>query len=224
MSDPIDELFILPPCEQPLELLHKDPGFLLVSKPSGLLSVPGRHPRNRDSVIARLQADYLQAAIVHRLDVDTSGIMVVPLGKQALSHISRQFQARTVSKSYTALVQGLVKDDQGSIDLPIAADAEHRPKYKICHQTGKPSLTRYQVLARDEQLQQTRLLLHPVTGRSHQLRLHLWAIGHPILGCSFYALGDSALLASRLLLHATLLEFIHPYTGEKVRGESPPPF
>jgi tRNA pseudouridine32 synthase/23S rRNA pseudouridine746 synthase len=224
MSDPIDELFILPPCDQPLEILHKDASFLLVNKPGGLLSVPGRHPRNRDSVIARLQSDYPQAAIVHRLDFDTSGIMVVPLGKEALSHISRQFQARSVNKSYTAVVQGLVEADEGSIDLPIAPDLDHRPKYKICHQQGKPSLTHYQVLHRDEVLRQTRLLLHPVTGRSHQLRLHLWAVGHPILGCPFYAQRESASLAPRLLLHATHLEFEHPLTGKRVRGESLPSF
>lgn len=223
MSDP-DELFILPACFEQVKLLYLDEFFLLIDKPSRLLSVPGRHPLNRDSVIVRLQADYPSAGIVHRLDFDTSGIMVIPLGKTALSHISRQFQARKVIKHYTAVVDGIVELDSGVVDLPIAADKDNRPKYKICHLEGKPSITEYRVLNRDLAANTTLLLLHPITGRSHQLRLHMQALGHPILGCEFYAHPEAQQKAARLLLHATDLVFEHPHTGAQVRGESKPLF
>ena len=212
MTD-VDQLFVLPPCLEQLELLRIDPDFLLVNKPTRLLSVPGRHPQNRDSVIARLLPDYPGASIVHRLDFDTSGVMVIPLNKAALSHISKQFQARTVSKHYTAIVAGLVAEESGVIDLPIAPAAG--PTYKICQHSGKPSRTEFQVISRDPQANTSRLWLHPITGRSHQLRLHLQAIGHPILGCEFYG-GDYARAAPRLLLHATDLRFVHPATGAEV--------
>lgn len=221
MQPDIEQLFILPPCDGEIEILQKTQGFLLINKPTRLLSVPGRHPQNRDSVISRLLPDYPGAAIVHRLDFDTSGVMVIPLNKPALSHISKQFQARTVSKHYTAVVAGLMEQDKGIIDLPIAS--AEGPKYKICHATGKASITEYQVLARDVAAQTTRVFLHPITGRSHQLRLHLQAIGHPILGCEFYG-GDYANAADRLLLHATDLKFASPQSGQPVFVESSPDF
>lgn len=224
MADALDDLHILPPCTAQIELLQQELDFLLIAKPARLLSVPGRHPLNRDSVIVRLQQEFPDAAIVHRLDFDTSGIMVIPLNKHALSQISRQFQQRSVHKTYTAVVQGLIENDAGTIDLPIAPDAEQRPKYKICAVEGKASLTEYRVLTRDLDAGTTRVVLHPVTGRSHQLRLHLHALGHPILGCSFYSLGESASRAERLLLHATELEFVHPVSGVLVVGYSAPPF
>lgn len=213
MHADIDQLFILPACTEELRILRKEQDFLLINKPTRLLSVPGRHPQNCDSVISRLQVDYPAASIVHRLDFDTSGVMVIPLNKPALSHISKQFQARTVSKHYTAVVAGILTEDEGVIDLPIAAG--EGPKYKICPERGKPSVTEYQVISRDEQVNTTRVLLHPITGRSHQLRLHLQAIGHPILGCEFYG-GEFALAAGRLLLHATDLHFTHPVTNKAV--------
>ena len=221
MQADIDQLFILPPCAGQIRILQEDPDFLLIDKPTRLLSVPGRHPQNRDSVIARLEQDYPGVSIVHRLDFDTSGVMVIPRNKAALSHISKQFQARTVSKHYTAVVAGLMEQDEGVIDLPIASD--DGPKYKICRATGKPSITEYKVLSRDEGPGTSRVFLHPITGRSHQLRLHLQAIGHPILGCEFYA-GEFAQAADRLLLHATDLQFVHPRTGEQVFVESPADF
>ena len=223
MSADLDDLAILPPCHEQVKILVQDSDFLIINKPSGLLSVPGRHPQNRDSVIARLQDAYPAAAIVHRLDFDTSGILVIPLNKAALSHISKQFQVRTVSKHYTAVVAGLIKDDQGRIDLPIVADPDNRPKYKICQETGKPSVTEFEVLSRDLAANTSRVWLHPITGRSHQLRLHLQAIGHPILGCVFYG-GEYAQKAPRLLLHATDISFIHPRTGEPVHFECSPEF
>jgi tRNA pseudouridine32 synthase / 23S rRNA pseudouridine746 synthase len=221
MQANIDQLFILPPCDEQIDILQRDADFLLINKPTRLLSVPGRHPQNRDSVISRLLPDYPGAAIVHRLDFDTSGVMVIPLNKAALSHISKQFQARTVSKHYTAVVAGLMAQETGVIDLPIAS--AEGPTYKICPQTGKPSITEYQVLSRDPVAATTRVFLHPITGRSHQLRLHLQAIGHPILGCEFYA-GEFAKAADRLLLHATDLAFVHPVSGAAVFVESHPVF
>lgn len=219
-----ESLAVLPACYEDIKILYRDEAFLLIEKPAGLLSVPGRHPQNRDSVILRLQADYPSATMVHRLDYDTSGVMVVPLTPAALSSISKAFQQRVVEKTYTAVVAGLPESDSGEIDLPIAADSENRPKYKICYTTGKPSLTRYEVIGRDARQKRSRLLLHPVTGRSHQLRLHLWAAGYPILGCPFYNAGESALAADRLLLHATSLEFPHPVTGVPVKIHSEPVF
>ncbi|RYY03100.1 MAG: RNA pseudouridine synthase [Gammaproteobacteria bacterium] len=224
MADTFDELTVLPKCLAEVVIIQRDPEFLIINKPTRLLSVPGRHPQNRDSVIARLLVDFSNAAIVHRLDFDTSGLMVIPLNKKSLSHISKQFQARTISKTYTAVVDGLVKDDSGVIDLPIAPDMENRPKYKICAATGRQSVTEFTVLFRDQDAQTSRVLLHPITGRSHQLRLHMQAIGHPILGCEFYADEDALVKASRLLLHATELEFLHPVTGEKISVQCEPDF
>ena len=224
MSEVFDDLAVLPKCTEEVEILQRDPAFLLINKPTRLLSVPGRHPQNRDSVIARLLPDVPSAAIVHRLDFDTSGIMVIPLNKAALSHISKQFQARTTHKTYTAIVNGLVKNDSGVIDLPIAPDMENRPKYKICAETGRQSVTEFTVVSRDEIAQTSRVLLHPITGRSHQLRLHMLALGHPILGCEFYADEVALKKSSRLLLHATKLEFDHPVTGSRVLGICNPEF
>ncbi|HWV14041.1 MAG TPA: pseudouridine synthase [Cellvibrio sp.] len=224
MSGGLEDLAVLPPCAEQVEILHRDGQFLIINKPARLLSVPGRHPQNRDSVIVRLQGEFPGAAIVHRLDFDTSGIMVVPLTPMSLSHISKQFQARTVHKTYTAIVDGLIDEERGRIDLAIAADLENRPKYKICAVSGKPSITEFTLLERDELAQTSRVLLHPITGRSHQLRLHMQAIGHPILGCEFYADQAALAKASRLLLHATRLEFTHPLSGERVVEICEPPF
>lgn len=219
-----DDLAILPVCLDEITILQRDPEFLLINKPSRLLSVPGRHPKNRDSVIARLLPDFPGASIVHRLDFDTSGIMVIPLNKKSLSHISKQFQTRTTRKIYTAVVDGILKKDKGVIDLPIAPDNENRPKYKICADEGRQSVTEFTVASRDELGQTSRVLLHPITGRSHQLRLHMQAIGHPILGCEFYADETALKKSSRLLLHATKLEFDHPLSSERIRGKSEVPF
>lgn len=223
MNDSLGQLFVLPSCEEPLQVLHAEATHLLVDKPTRLLSVPGRSPENRDCVISRLQLEYPGATAVHRLDFDTSGIMVVPLSKAALSHLSRQFQQRSVNKCYTAVVYGQVEQDRGRIDLPIAPDREARPKYKISPE-GKASVTDYQVLERNSQNNTTRLALYPITGRSHQLRLHLQALGHPILGCEFYAHAEALAMADRLLLHASELSFEHPTTGQRVNTTSAVPF
>lgn len=214
--------YLVPHSQEPIRILYADDDLLLVRKPHLLLSVPGRHPLNRDCLITRLQRDYPGARIVHRLDLDTSGIMVIPLHRASHAHISRQFQERGVDKTYHAVVYGEVGPDAGEIDLAIAADWENRPRQVISAGRGKQALTRYEVLAR--QGDRTRLLLRPVTGRSHQLRIHLAAIGHPILGCDLYAHDAALAMSERLLLHATTLEFTHPGSGERFGGECPPDF
>lgn len=212
----------MPPCHEVVEILQVDDSFLLVSKPSGLLSVPGKNPLNRDSLISRLQQDYPEARIVHRLDMDTSGIMVVALGADSHRALSKQFEQRETYKEYTAVVCGRVEKNAGSIDLPLICDWPNRPKQMVCYDNGKQALTHYEVLERLED--RTRLLLKPVTGRSHQLRVHTMAIGHPILGCEFYADATAFAMAPRLQLHASSLHINHPESGERVHGECPVPF
>jgi len=187
------------------------------------LSVPGRSPLNRDCVISRLAPGFPGAAAVHRLDFDTSGLLVVPLNKASLSNLSKQFQTRSISKRYVAVVEGQVPEDAGRVDQPIAPDWERRPKYKISIE-GKPAQTDYQVTARDPAENTSRLALYPITGRSHQLRLHMQALGHPILGCCFYAPESVRARSKRLLLHAVELSFRHPATERWLTFESPVPF
>lgn len=223
MSAVLDDLAILPATNQAYDIHYQDDVLLVVSKPSHLLTVPGRHPQNRDCLISRVQREFPSAQVVHRLDYDTSGLVVLPLTKKALSDISKQFQARTVEKEYQALVKGHIAAS-GEIALPIAADLDNRPLYKICQQTGKPSLTYYQRLDYNAQADTSLVLLKPVTGRSHQLRLHLSAIGHPILGDTLYAEAAIASASARLLLHAWQIEFKHPLTGKLLKVALPPPF
>ena len=214
--------YLVPHSQEEIAILYEDSDLLLVRKPDLLLSIPGRHPLNRDCLISRLRATYPSASIVHRLDLDTSGIMVIPLNKATHAHISRQFQQRQVQKSYHAIVFGVVAADTGEIDLPIAPDWNDRPRQMICQERGKSALTRYQVLQRATD--RSRLLLQPVSGRSHQLRIHLRELGHPILGCDMYAHETALHMAERLLLHATTLAFEHPTTGQWLQGECPPDF
>jgi tRNA pseudouridine32 synthase/23S rRNA pseudouridine746 synthase len=214
--------YLVPHSQEEIRILYEDEHLLLVRKPDLLLSIPGRHPLNKDSLITRLQVEYPNARIVHRLDLDTSGIMVIPLDKPTHAHISRQFQQRRVEKAYHALVYGRVERDKGEIDLPIACDWNNRPRQKICPANGKPALTRYRVLERSGD--RSRLLLSPVTGRSHQLRIHLRELGHPILGCDMYAHEAALAMAPRLMLHATRLGFEHPATGQWLARECPPDF
>lgn len=223
-SEPEDALppYIVPHSQSAIPVLYEDNDLLIVDKPHLLLSVPGRHPVNRDSLISRLSIQYPGVNAVHRLDLDTSGLLVVPRTRDALAEISRSFQARRITKEYTAMVWGEVLTDEGEVDLPIARDWINRPRQKICRDTGKPSLTRYEVLAR--KAGQTLLRLIPVTGRSHQLRIHLRELGHPILGCDMYAHREALLAAPRLMLHATRLGFQHPSTGDWLQAFSPPPF
>ncbi len=217
-----DQPYLVPHSKEEIAIIHEDDDLLLVRKPHLLLTIPGRHPLNKDCLISRLQQTYPTASIVHRLDLDTSGIMVIPLNKPTHAHISRQFQERQVEKSYYAVVYGVVDPDSGEIDLPIAPDWQNRPLQVISHERGKSALTRFEVAQRFDD--RTRLLLKPVTGRSHQLRIHMRELGHPILGCDMYAHEEALAMSPRLLLHATQLAFTHPTTGDWLSGESPPDF
>jgi tRNA pseudouridine32 synthase/23S rRNA pseudouridine746 synthase len=214
--------YLVPHSTEEIAILHEDSDLLLVRKPDLLLSIPGRHPLNKDCLITRLRERYPTASIVHRLDLDTSGIMVIPLNKATHADISRQFQQREVEKSYHAIVFGVIEPDRGEVDLPIARDWENRPRQMISSERGKSALTRYTVMERGSD--RTRVLLQPVTGRSHQLRIHMRELGHPILGCDMYAHETALSMADRLMLHATSLGFKHPATGEWLSGECPADF
>lgn len=210
-----------------MEPLYADDTLLVVDKPSGLLAVPGRGADKQDCLSARVQARYPDALIVHRLDMATSGLMVMARGMAAQRELSRAFAAREVSKRYIAVVAGRLEapaDGWGIIDLPIVVDWPNRPLRIVDHQSGKPSLTRWRVLGHDETGLNTRVELEPITGRSHQLRVHLRALGHPILGDALYAPPDVQALAGRLLLHACSLRFVHPLTGKALAFESAAPF
>jgi tRNA pseudouridine32 synthase/23S rRNA pseudouridine746 synthase len=216
--------FLPPRCLLPPRIVHVDDRLIVVDKAAGVLSVPGRDERNRDCVVSRLQPDYDDVRVVHRLDFDTSGLIVFARDAAALSNLSKQFQARTVGKRYEAVVAGLVAEDAGEVDLPLGLDWPNRPRHRVDHEQGKPSLTRYWVLARDTAQNRTRVSLEPFTGRSHQLRLHMEAIGHSILGCPFYAPAEVRDAADRLLLHACELSFDHPGSGERMSFSAPAPF
>ncbi len=211
----------VPHSRESIRLLFRDPHLLIVDKPTLLLSVPGRHPLNHDCLLNRLSVCYPGVSAVHRLDLDTSGVMVIPRHREALSRLARQFQERRIDKTYIARVAGHVTEDVGECDLPLTADWPNRPKQKVCFETGKQALTRWQVLSRDDD--SSLLALTPVTGRSHQLRIHMREIGHPILGCDFYASEAVLNAAPRLLLHATSLRFSHPLSGEMLTAHSPAP-
>ncbi len=182
---------------------------MVVNKPSGLLSVPGRQEEHKDSVMTRIQRDFPAAESVHRLDMATSGIMVVAMSKAAERELKRQFREREPEKTYVARVWGHLTEEKGVIDLPLICDWPNRPKQKVCFETGKPAQTGYEVLALDDD-NSTRVRLKPVTGRSHQLRVHMLALGHPILGDNFYAHEDAKAMAPRLQLHAEMLTITHP--------------
>lgn len=216
--------YIVPPCREPVREIYRDDDLLVVEKPAFLLSVPGRGPENRDSVLTRLEEQEDSIYLLHRLDLDTSGIMLFARTRLAQKRIARGFQKRAVKKRYEAVVDGLIEEENGSIDLPIAPNWQDRPRNKICHEKGKPALTHWQVLERNEKAQTTRLELKPVTGRSHQLRLHMKAFGHPILGCDLYAPPEIEAKSERLLLHACEISFYHPITDDWMTLQSPVPF
>ncbi len=215
----------LPPPDLGLEVLHLEPAFAVLVKPPGLLSEPGRGTDKRDSLLVRAQAAYPDARIVHRLDMMTSGVIV--LARETLAHavLSEAFRERAVDKRYEALVHGRPADDAGAIALPLVVDWPNRPRQVVCHDTGKPSLTHYRVAgaAHVEGVGMlTRVSLAPVTGRTHQLRVHLAALGCPIAGDPFYGRQGDA--SPRMMLHACRLDFAHPLTGEPLSFESPVPF
>lgn len=204
--------------------LHIDATCLVVDKPAGLLSVPGRGTHLQDCLSARVQAIYADTLVVHRLDMATSGLMLFARGAAAQRSLSRAFAQREVHKRYVAVVHGRMAHDQGEIDLPLMADWPNRPMQKVDTDHGKPSLTRYRVLAFDAATHTTRVLLEPVTGRAHQLRVHLFAIGHPMLGDALYAPPPVLAMANRLLLHAESIAFRHPTNGSMIELTCGVPF
>lgn len=214
--------YLVPHTREPYRIIYADDDLLLVRKPDLLLSVPGRHPANYDCLLTRLQQEYPEALLLHRLDLDTSGIMVFARHRGAQAALARLFQERRVEKRYIAMVDGVPSEPQGHIALPIARDWENRPRQKICAETGKNASTHYRVLEALEGY--SRLLLSPVTGRTHQLRIHCREIGHPILGCDMYSPNEVMGRAPRLMLHACYLAFPHPTTGRLLAGHSPAPF
>ena len=223
--------FVAPECAGVMVILYQDHDILLINKPSGLLSLSGKNPLNWDSVHYRLvhgqegvSPAFPEAKLPHRLDFGTSGIMVVGLHARAAQHLNKQFQTRSIQKRYLALLEGWMADDQGQITAAIAKDKNHFPRVKICHTTGKAAISEYTVLRRLEQPRRSLVQFTPHTGRTHQLRIHSQAIGHPILGCDLYTSAHSQQMADRLLLHASDLYFAHPTGGEQVHGQCPCPF
>lgn len=239
-----------------LDLIYRDESLIVVNKPAGLLAVPGRGADKQDCLSSRVQAEFPDALIVHRLDMATSGLLLFARGAEMQSRLSQMFREREVQKRYVAVVAGRLEQPSGEIGLPLMRDWPNRPRQKVDHASGKPSLTRYRVLeykktvraepfdhAQDRPVEAhsasdhspfdklmanglvdtTRVELEPVTGRTHQLRVHLAAIGHPILGDALYG-GEAEDKVERLLLHASALRFAHPLNAEPLHFASDPPF
>ncbi len=209
-----------PPQEPWLDLVYRDDYIAVVNKPSGLLSVPGNQPQYYDSAMSRVKEKYGFCEPAHRLDMATSGILLFALSKAADRELKRQFREREPKKYYQALVWGHVEHDHGVVELPLICDWENRPRQKICFERGKRAVTFYDVLQRDPN-NTTRVKLTPITGRSHQLRLHMLALGHPILGDKFYAHPQAKALSPRLCLHAESLQIQHPISGETMVFTAP---
>ena len=214
----------LPPPHEGLKILHIDDDLLLLDKPSGLLSVPGRGEDKQDCLISRVQQEYPEALIVHRLDMDTSGVMVLARNKDMHRELSLLFQERKTEKRYSAMVEGIVHQTSGRIDLPLLVDWPNRPKQQVNMLMGKPAVTYFNVMSRDINNDTTLVDLRPITGRTHQLRVHMEFIGHPILGDDLYAPAESLSRSPRLLLHARQLEFQHPTTKQTICCSSEIPF
>jgi tRNA pseudouridine32 synthase/23S rRNA pseudouridine746 synthase len=206
----------MPAVSQPLNLLYVDEHLLVAEKPAGLLAVPGRGEAGLDNLASRVQAVHPQAQVVHRLDMATSGLMLMALGPEMQRRLNFAFAQRQVDKAYVAVVEGEMAGDSGEIAAPLAADWPNRPRQKVDFEMGKASLTRWRVLTRATGC--TRLALMPISGRTHQLRVHLQHIGHPIRGDVFYA--PAPLNSPRLLLHATDLQLLHPATGQALHFRS----
>lgn len=202
------------PPQDPLDILFHDPQLLVVNKPEGLLSVPGRGEHLSDCLLSRVQSVFPEALLVHRLDRDTSGVIVFGLTPHAQRHLSMQFEKRTTKKAYVARVHGRVEPRSGTVDLPLIVDWPNRPRQMVCHETGKPAVTDWRIVKYGEN--ETRVRLTPKTGRSHQLRVHMLALGHPILGDPLYATGQ-ALDYDRMMLHSEELRIKHPDSGESMK-------
>lgn len=205
----------------PLDIIHEDDELILVNKPAGLLSVPGKGAHLADCLLARLQHTFAEALLVHRLDMDTSGVMVFARSAHAQRHLGLQFEKRHVKKTYVARVWGEMTEREGHIDLPLIVDWPNRPRQHVNYETGKPAQTDWRRVRIEEGT--TRVRLMPKTGRSHQLRVHMREIGHPILGDPFYATG-AARDFPRLMLHSEALKLRHPDGGKGLLFRAPAPF
>ncbi|MEM6373248.1 MAG: pseudouridine synthase [Pseudomonadota bacterium] len=212
---------IYAPPDDPLDILHDDAEVLAVSKPSGLLSVPGKGAHLADCLIARVQAVWPHALLVHRLDRDTSGVMVFGLTAHAQRFLGKQFELRAAKKTYVARVWGRLTPKTGRVDLPLIVDWPNRPRQHVNHETGKAAVTDWRVLR--DSASETRVRLMPQTGRSHQLRVHMAELGHPILGDPFYAEGEARAF-ERLMLHSEELRIKHPNSGRMMRFRAKAPF
>ena len=209
------------PPDVPLDILHHDSALLIVNKPAGLLSVPGKDPGKEDCLIDRLRRVFPEVLLVHRLDCDTSGVMVFALNKAAQGNLGQQFEKRQTKKVYLARLWGLLEPKEGTVDLPLCVDWPNRPRQHVNHEQGKPAVTDWRVQRHDGKT--TRVRLMPLTGRSHQLRVHMLSLGHPILGDPIYATGE-ALEYPRMMLHAESLRLRHPETGKSLTYSAPAPF
>lgn len=239
-----EQPYILPLCEAELEIIYEDDALLICNKPSGLLSLPGKHPLNQDSVLKRLRHRHPQAALAHRLDLDTSGILLAAKYKSAHAHLNKQFAQRQLKKTYSAIVDGAISPDSinsvykphisctlnaqglatGDIHLAMRPNPDKKPTQMICLETGKQALTSFSVSAYNSANNTSHIQLSPHTGRSHQLRLHCLSLGHAIIGCDLYAGEDAFYKAQRLCLHASAIEFKHPETEASMYIHCPAPF
>lgn len=213
--------FAYEPPDEPLRILHEDAAILVVDKPAGLLTVPGKLENRQDCLITRLQAARWDALTVHRLDCDTSGVIIFARTKQAQGFLGQEFEKRRAQKTYVARLMGRVEGDRGTVDLPLGSDWDYRPRQKVDPVHGRPAVTDWQVVERSDE--ETRVRLSPHTGRSHQLRVHMLALGHPILGDQIYA-ADTTKGHGRLMLHAECLALHHPTTGTWMTFTAPAPF
>ena len=210
------------PPDLPLEILHHDSALLMVNKPAGLLSVPGKDPGKEDCLIDRLRRVFPEVLLVHRLDCDTSGVMVFALTKAAQGNLGQQFEKRQTKKVYVARLSGLLEPKEGTVDLPLCVDWPNRPRQHVNHEQGKPAQTDWRVIRHDGKT--TRVRLMPLTGRSHQLRVHMLSLGHPILGDPIYAEGPARTDYPRMMLHAESLRLRHPELGKTMTFSAPVPF
>ena len=219
----LNDNFIYSPPQEDLVIVYEDDDLVVIEKPAGLLSVPGRLPEHQDSAYLRVLAQFPQAKITHRLDMATSGILMFAKHRDAEVAVSKMFQARTVDKHYIALVQGQL-DAEGSVEVPLITDWENRPRQIVHFELGKPAKTLYQALSYDIETDITRVLLTPITGRSHQLRVHMQYIGHPITGDKLYHPEPTRSPLKRMALHASFLAFQQPLSGQSVAIHGSVPF
>lgn len=220
---PLNDHFIYIPPQDPLQVIYEDEDLVIVDKPAGLLSVMGRKPEHHDSAYLRILERYPSAKVTHRLDMATSGLLMFAKHREAEVALSKMFQARTIKKDYIALVQGKIQA-QGSVDVPLITDWENRPRQMVHFELGKHAQTLYQLIEYNVETDQSRIHLEPVTGRSHQLRVHMMHIGHPIMGDKLYHPQPAQFHLERMALHAASLNFIHPFTQDNLTIKSIIPF